>query len=1422
MRTVYGFFGVLIVALSAASGSYAAATMTNNAWIHVDKVYDGVVTNDTHWGRGYFPVAGERLQFVGIQTNYTVSFPSDVCITNPANFYLNAYNGYKTVIDGSGAFWAISGSDDGTEVHGNEPFCVLGGGYGLMSLTLSLAKAYTNAVAELSDFRLEVEGSDASPRLVVDGGVYDFRDPLDSDAYAGATDATRPLLCLGQAKTAETAVVVFRNGAALRAWDVGLQACATMNTVTFDGASGYFETLKMPNGSVEYNNNYANRSDLILTNGSVISANSILFGHRANKDVRLFLSGEGTKLDVRGPFTGANTSRMSVLDIKDGATLSVGGTWTMTSGGGTNFTTIADGHLVLRGDNIEFGSVDASKVQQQLCRLVATGGSVSFINSDPNNPFKVDGNTSIWTSNTTWNLSSMYLGNKGNGGKPSFEMHGGCVSVTNTFAIGKSDSSTFTVNGGGLTAWGYVQIGGNSGSTGVLNVVSGFLTNNFKKVETPANEATCMYLGYAAGSYGELNISGGDVSLYNLYAGWLNHGKVNLSGGKLSIRGEFRLGNGRTTDGVEDVMIVSGGEFDLAGVAKIGHVSPSHARLKLSGGVIRANGAVCGGNAAAANDGAGWAAFEADGGTIAPKKACTVLEKFDEAIINEGGLTIDTQGFDLVISQDLTGDGVLTLTGGGKVTFDSAKTCGVTVKVVGGTTVDFNGVSPAGLVMGDDDAGSGVLCLTVGETLAVTGDVVLVDFTLSVSGSVEKHVDYAPFITCTGEFDEASREKWAQSLLYDSISSDMSEVFSWSESDGVTGLTVKAVDKIVNLIEVKEGVSNITWDVSSRRTENLEIAVSNRAQCAVSGTLSRGRLCKTGPGLLELSASDNLFAGGFDFAGGLLRIVSPGAFGDGAQTELSSFGSGTLEIASEAGSVVLAHSSVLSPDPATNATVFKTEGNLTLPLPTGIMSGAVIKRGAGCLEFTCGWDGNEKVQWSQGHMHTTGSYDFPRTQEPVAFDDVQGAPPENAVYGMINVVEGELALRGTGADTKATFTAAPIFIGYPSATHSAAAAQPALVLDNACAYFGGTHLVLGTSIVGVNDWVTEPKIVVTNGAALAVNTLRLVGMNSNNPECSPLLYVDGGTVDAYYRFEPNQSNYALSKPRGIFVDSNLYAPWTELRKPSSMVFTNSVVCKDMSGSGAVFTSMRICEANYVHDWRFCDGSRLYLSAVTLADGISPNKQLVFTFDDSEWIPETLSESFAGTYPDDALTVVSQGRGLVLSPDEGESWTFDLDLNGEGGFVKRGEGTVVFDGSHALHSGRTVVESGVLDLGGSTWTGRRFGGGDGEFSNGVLQSARIVLDVEDDGESWTAQSTPVFSDCAFSGIVRVDLGRDAADALSLPYRSLAVARYTGTAPDVSKWRLVGTGIRRTQGTFTASDGVVYVQAREANMFTVIVR
>ena len=86
---------------------------------------------------------------------------------------------------------------------------------------------------------------------------------------------------------------------------------------------------------------------------------------------------------------------------------------------------------------------------------------------------------------------------------------------------------------------------------------------------------------------------------------------------------------------------------------------------------------------------------------------------------------------------------------------------------------------------------------------------------------------------------------------------------------------------------------------------------------------------------------------------------------------------------------------------------------------------------------------------------------------------------------------------------------------------------------------------------------------------------------------------------------------------------------------------------------------------------------------------------------------------------------------------------------------------------------------------------------------------------------TSSNSLMFANCTFGGGVKVDLGRTAETALARPFpQNVLVARYTGAAPDVAGWRLVGTGVKGVRGKFTAANGEVRMDVEPAGVMLIL--
>lgn len=124
-------------------------------------------------------------------------------------------------------------------------------------------------------------------------------------------------------------------------------------------------------------------------------------------------------------------------------------------------------------------------------------------------------------------------------------------------------------------------------------------------------------------------------------------------------------------------------------------------------------------------------------------------------------------------------------------------------------------------------------------------------------------------------------------------------------------------------------------------------------------------------------------------------------------------------------------------------------------------------------------------------------------------------------------------------------------------------------------------------------------------------------------------------------------------------------------------------------------------------------------------------------------------------------------------------------------------TLDFDKAMNIREGLVVVEEGAACTN-AVFTGC------GTLCATNLPSPVLNVSVNDDYET---EETLTFDSVSYTEIFSVDLGRTADNPLPRPFMPIVVARYTGEAPDVSRMKLVNTGLDQASSTFTAENGVV---------------
>jgi hypothetical protein len=262
-------------------------------------------------------------------------------------------------------------------------------------------------------------------------------------------------------------------------------------------------------------------------------------------------------------------------------------------------------------------------------------------------------------------------------------------------------------------------------------------------------------------------------------------------------------------------------------------------------------------------------------------------------------------------------------------------------------------------------------------------------------------------------------------------------------------------------------------------------------------------------------------------------------------------------------------------------------------------------------------------------------------------------------------------------------------------------------------------------------------------------------------------------------------------------NSKAFVNYIYISYDADVIFDNSILAKNSSLENTVIVPETANATWASGRFTFLNGSKLYCNKVSAYNlDVSKLEPLTLTFDDSQWIPT--STNFVFAFDQDRIKINTLNTGLKLPVPAGKVWTMNHAVNGTGGLVNDGEGTLVLGSGVVCYSGVTVAKgTSTIDLGGLTHTMKI--SGSGRFENGNISNGGISINVDDDGIS-TAVPT-VAADTSFSGTVKVSLGRTSENALKEPYQSFDVLKFEGEAPKISSFRLRGTGVRALTGVFT---------------------
>lgn len=292
------------------------------------------------------------------------------------------------------------------------------------------------------------------------------------------------------------------------------------------------------------------------------------------------------------------------------------------------------------------------------------------------------------------------------------------------------------------------------------------------------------------------------------------------------------------------------------------------------------------------------------------------------------------------------------------------------------------------------------------------------------------------------------------------------------------------------------------------------------------------------------------------------------------------------------------------------------------------------------------------------------------------------------------------------------------------------------------------------------------------------------------------------------RFEAIDSKFEVGNQ--LLITSGLSADVT-----NTIVSANDGKCGALRGYNSYGTD-RLAQGYF----RLAAGSDFRMNEVSWSESLYV-KDFKLIFDDATWTTGDVDmlltleakrrkDGAAAPVDPNVFSVELQKGGLKLPVLTGRTFMTDCRFWGEGGIAKSGEGTLRFGPGAYQFKGPMCALAGTVDLSGAgTITNGCFGAGAGTIADGTLRDPVFRLDA----------GAPNLVNCTFAGRGYLDVGDE---PLEQPYPTdMTVLRFTGTAPNVSNWRLKGAGKKGFGAKFTVVENEVKVTIEERG-FLLLVR
>jgi autotransporter-associated beta strand protein/T5SS/PEP-CTERM-associated repeat protein len=326
--------------------------------------------------------------------------------------------------------------------------------------------------------------------------------------------------------------------------------------------------------------------------------------------------------------------------------------------------------------------------------------------------------------------NELYIGNENAGASGTYTLSGsGSLNVANEVVVGREGGTgTLNVDGGTITTTGNgnMYIGRRNG-TGTLNQTAGVIsvikefgvgtrdgdqvgTGTYNLSGGSLTATNTIFIGKELGSSGTMTMTGGTMSTSDKLQIGHNQatGRLTQSGGVVNVQNEVYIGNENSGSSVGTYTLSGSAELNVGNEVLVGRDNGT-GTLNLDGGIVTTK---------KLEGGTGSATVNFNGGILKARESQgAFITNLDVANVQAGGITIDSNGFDLGISQPLTGTGGLTKAGAGRLTLSASNAYAGATTVTAGSLL-VNGTLASGAV----DVGAGG---TLGGSGAIGGAVTM-------------------------------------------------------------------------------------------------------------------------------------------------------------------------------------------------------------------------------------------------------------------------------------------------------------------------------------------------------------------------------------------------------------------------------------------------------------------------------------------------------------------------------------------------------------------------------------------------------------------------------------------------------------------------------------------------------------------------